>query len=139
MGRILRFRAFDKLEKKWLFGYEYANLGGFHLIGEVTLMGELNSLSLEKWDDVEIMQYTDLKDKNGVEIYEGDILEGDNSVIYSVVFDKSAFCVRVEGFFKGDTSGDAQYRFPSLNYLRDFQLTSISVIGNIHEHRNILS
>ena len=31
--RQFKFRAYDKVNKKWLLGYEYPNLGGFSLVG----------------------------------------------------------------------------------------------------------
>ena len=85
--------------------------------------GEIEDLQEEEgW---KVMQFTGLKDKNGVGIYEGDVLlvEGIN---HSVVWNDSD-----AGF--GMKEGDAAVIYP----LHD-EVYNPVVIGNIHENPELL-
>lgn len=80
---------------------------------------------------VQLMQYTGLKDKNGKEIYEGDICKYDNGItnsipyIFTVHWDsvKARFCEANEG---NKTDGSFLYS------------DKTEVIGNIYEHPELL-
>ena len=121
MVRDIKFRAWDEKGKRWLHGYSPGGLG-CSVYGETMICGGwLSEVGLEGLNDVTVEQYTGLMDKNGVEIYEGDVIRGQHHDYGPGGFHKATATV---GF-------DIQrgYRW---NY---WQLSTLEVIGNIHEHR----
>lgn len=112
--RDIEFRAYDPDENVMYFSHRKS----------IPFGEELNSLSklfkiIDKygWN---AEQYTGLKDKNGVKIFEGDILFSEkwNPKKQEVTFNRGGFCL------KYDQSG----YYPDIKYAEQME-----VIGNIHE------
>lgn len=128
--RELKFRAYDTIDKKWLFGYDYGNLGGFSLIGEVVLFGQLNQVSLERWNDVSIMQYTGLTNNDNVQVYEGDLIEHYDGQICEVVFGKKTLGFGYHYQYKTNwNTVDKFYRLDK----------KVKVIGNKYQNPELLN
>jgi uncharacterized phage protein (TIGR01671 family) len=125
--RTIKFRAWDKKEKEMYFYGDYGFVGfagSCHVLCfEETPTGYIDEdYQEDKKNDLELMQFTGLLDKNGKEIWEGDIVKdmsGDNR---DITFE-------VGGFWCKYPNGG--HYLPS----REFS----EVIGNIYETPELLN
>lgn len=121
----IEFRLWDNTVKKYIDS-RYVSIDGFgslHIDKHIVKTWFRPPHSRKSpWFIVE--QYTRLRDKNGTEIYEGDILIDDTGepVEYWVV----KFS---EGGFVGECAGVTEPLF---------ELTNLEVAGNIHENTELL-
>lgn len=88
----------------------------------------------ETYNGAVLMQSTMLKDKNGKEIFEGDVVKyaiGRNTYTEEVVYDKN-----FAGFGVKDADADIIFSFEEL--AEDVDLSSLEVVGNICENPELL-
>lgn len=127
--RVPKFRAWLRLDKQMLpvgeidFDYEFAYLE------------EENGYRCERdFDEIELMQFTGIKDKNGKEIYEGDIVKYKlEEKIFTDITSLNKFfaCFGLE-----DDTGDWFCSFDWL--LENVGKDGFEVIGNIYENKELL-
>ena len=79
-------------------------------------------------DEIELMQSTGLKDKNGKEIFEGDILKS-NKYTTSVFYERGAYCVK----FCRTTNTTV-----TMNVISFIEKYKTKIIGNIYENPELL-
>jgi len=127
MSREIKFRAWNKQRKEM---FEVANIDFKEK--KVTLTNGIIRLPSVNFNDTELMQYTGLKDRNGKEIYEGDIVLiklDETSTWYKTVvgFKKGAFIANLID------KEDYVYIFH-----HGFTDDDFEIIGNVYENKNLL-
>ena len=122
MGREIKFRAWDcDLKKMFVTGDMPDLVIGFdgHVYDKgVKFTSQISCVSA----NISLIQYTGLKDKNGVEIYEGDIVQ------YQDPFETRNY---VEVTVSVEINPYDGVNFNSM-------ASDIEVIGNIHENPELL-
>ncbi|WP_416044662.1 YopX family protein [Clostridium tyrobutyricum] len=119
--REIKFRAWDKQNK---------NMEEVDLLGSNVL--HIKNSEWENIEDFEVMQYTGLKDKNGVEVYEGDILK----LFYGK---ENTPLTTTKVYFNEEGYWDSK----NLSEQHPFRacyggFSKCEVIGNIHENPELL-
>lgn len=128
MNRDIKFRAYVK-DRKAIFEVILINYVSKKVTYLFERVGHLLNIRHEKFNDIELMQYTGLKDKNEKEIYEGDILfESFGERYYKVVFENGSFRAEFEGDFE-------EHSFD----LIDVVAQGCKIVGNIYENPELLS
>lgn len=84
--------------------------------------------------DFILMQSTGLKDKNGNEIFEGDIVKYKSS--YKTFTEEVAYNKNLGGFGVMDVDTDIIFTFGELP--KDIYLSSLEVVGNVYENPELL-
>ena len=125
----IKFRAWHKEKKKMVgintiyFGAEMATI--------TTYKEPVNSYVLE-YKDIELMQFTGLQDTNGVDIYEGDIINAEYRNEWSMEKTKGSVMFSDNGCFYLSVTENEGVIFPL------FCEGTIEVIGNIYENPELL-
>jgi uncharacterized phage protein (TIGR01671 family) len=137
--REIKFKAWDKKNNRM------ANVDSIEFVDalegrtgiNVYVEGKRNSYWLEAFkDEYELLQYTGLKDTNGKEIYEGDILKAEDpyrekTKNIAVEFINGAYHIEWSNMFYEETDITTIYWAKDMDF-------SFEIIGNIYQNPKLL-
>lgn len=137
MNREIKFRVWDKYEKQMypissidydIFSQEIRIIAIGHKNGMCTSYNKNHNSEKCDITALELMQYTGLHDKNGKEIYEGDIV-GDNKIKWIVKWNKHRM-----GFSLYPTTEQLYDEMP----INVENKLGFKILGNIYDNPELL-
>jgi len=127
--REIKFRCWDKNNKNMV--YQFLESSDHHgYLDYSVCIDDGGYLHVENYngDSLELMQFTGLLDRNGKEIYEGDVIETngiENCEKALIIFHDGAFVADFE-----------EFNFIGWEHLNGLDMT---VIGNIYQNKDLLN
>lgn len=134
--RGLSVDEYNEEEKKWEYGYLIEDEGASFIINQVIEATE-QYITIGSWRPVNpetLCQSTGLKDKNGQEIFEGDVVQ------FEDCFEASDFLYINTGIVEWCQGGFHVTNRDSVSMkdLLDGDLLDVKIIGNIYENPELL-
>jgi uncharacterized phage protein (TIGR01671 family) len=121
MNRQIKFRVWDKRKNKGIHTQNMLYHAQLHRFWQ----------DFVDYSGYELMQYTGLTDKNGKEIYEGDIIIDTQKQKYKIIFD--------ENHARYDLKVCGENKLSQTSYFTQiYEKKHIEVIGNKFEHPELL-
>ena len=113
MSRKIKFRAWYKKEQ---------------VMGIVKVINLDEDGRLANSDEIELMQFTGLRDKDRYGIYEGDILKSKNDELFTIDFQYGSY------WATSINNNDISYSSGSCS----FSEKEFEIVGDIYQHKHLL-
>ena len=129
--REIKFRAWDKKYSVMWQGIELTKLLHYLIFQKMPNADAYRALK-DHYGEIEWLQYTGIKDKNGKEIFGGDLLcmSGDTTAYYEVFYHDGEACFScARSHYNSSRCG---------GYIPSLDNNKLEVIGNIYENPELL-
>lgn len=146
--RPIEFRAWDKINSKWV---SVGDLDEEIIINPFTSTSRAGQFSISEWNTVHhvaedigttiiLMQYTGLKDENGLKIHEGDVVEAVGTEVVKVTDSYRKIEAGIYNFvvFWDESFAGWGFKHPIGSIHTNIGIREYKIVGNIHENPDLI-